>query len=64
MRISIAPGFAALTIGEVCIGSTNSEVNSEIELAVEWSTVWFTYPRIICSRRKLTLLKETLSEGH
>ena len=37
MRVLVVPGLAANTIGEVGVGTTNGQVEDEVELAIERS---------------------------
>jgi hypothetical protein len=56
--ISVCPGLSTLTIREVRIGSTDSEVKNEVELAIKWSRIILSNPGVISGRRETTSLPE------
>lgn len=63
MRVIVGPGLATLTIGEVAIGATSSNVHNQVELLVERCIgINLMSPRVIAFA-PASLLPEGLCRG-
>jgi hypothetical protein len=60
MLVVVGPGFVALSIREVISGTSNSQIDEQIEFSVERSIVGFSDPRVGVAGSEITLLEEAL----
>lgn len=60
VRGGVGPGLATLTFREIISGTSDSEVDEEVEFSVEGSGVRLTNPRVVKGRRVVGSLPEAL----
>ena len=58
--VLVVPGLASNTIGEVSVGTTDGQIEYEVELAIERGGVVLADPRVVEGGRELSSVEEAL----
>jgi len=64
LTTTIIPRFISLTIWEIPLGSSNSNVHYDVELLIEWSIGRRSFPWVTHRLGELTLGPKVLSDGN
>jgi hypothetical protein len=64
LRTEIIPRFTSLSIWEIALGSSNSDVHYDVVLLIERSIGRSSFPWVIHGFREFTLGPKVLSDGN